>query len=73
MKSFYQAYQAYERRAVRGEFFATRSKGLQRTSVPHEPFLAQFGDLLVRLGLKLKRRYTTGKPMAWLPLTGSKP
>ncbi len=72
MKSLYNAYQAYERRAIRGEFDNTPRKAVKR-SAPHEPLLAQFGDLLIHTGLKLKRRYTTGKPMSWSPMTGSKP
>ena len=73
MESLYQAYEAYERRVMRGEFSTRRPARVNNRSIPHEPLLAQFGDLLIRAGLKLKRRYTTGKPMAWSPMTGSKP
>jgi hypothetical protein len=72
MKSLYDAYQAYERRVMRGEFDQTSRKAANRT-VPRDPLLAQLGDLLIRTGLKLKRRYAAGKPMAWSPMTGSKP
>jgi hypothetical protein len=72
MKSLYDAYQAYERRVIRGEFDKT-SRMTAKRSAPREPLLAQFGDLLIHAGLKLKRRYAAGKPMAWSPLTGSKP
>jgi hypothetical protein len=73
MESLYQAYQAYERRAERGEFFTYRPAEAYNKSASHEPILARFGDLLIRIGLKLKRRYAIGKPMAWSPMTGSKP
>ena len=72
MKSLYDAYQAYERRVIRGEFDRPSRMAANR-SAPREPLLAQFGDLLIHVGLKLKRRYAAGKPMAWSPLTGSKP
>ncbi len=71
MKSLYNAYQAYERRVIRGEFDKSSRMAANRPA-PREPLLAQFGDLLIHTGLKLKRRYATGKPMAWSPMTGSK-
>ena len=73
MKSLYHAYQAYERRVERGEFFTYRPAKATKKSAAREPILARFGDLLIRVGLKLKRRSATGKPMAWSPMTGSKP
>jgi hypothetical protein len=73
MKSLYHAYETYERRVVRGEFSTRRPARAHNRSTLHEPVLAQLGDLLIRTGLKLKRRYTNGKPMAWSPMTGSKP
>jgi hypothetical protein len=72
MKSFYNAYQAYERRVIQGEFANTPRKAVNH-SAPREPLLAQIGDLLIHTGLKLKRRTAAGKPMAWSPMTGSKP
>jgi hypothetical protein len=72
MKSFYHAYEAYERRVIRGEFDTVLRKAVKPSS-PREPLLAQLGDLLIHTGLRLKRRYAAGKPMAWSPLTGSKP
>jgi hypothetical protein len=72
MKSFYNAYQAYERRVIRGELDNTPRIAVDRPA-PREPLLAQFGDLLIRTGLRLKRRYAAGKTMAWSPMTGSKP
>jgi hypothetical protein len=72
MISVYDAYQAYERRVIRGEFDNTPGKVAKRIA-PSEPLLAQFGDLLIHAGLRLKRRYSGGKSMAWSPMTGSKP
>ena len=72
MKSLYHAYQSYERRAIRGELDAAPINTI-RLPAWHEPLSALVGDLLIQAGLRLKRRYTAGKPMAWSPLTGSKP
>lgn len=72
MKSLYQAYQAYERRVERGELFPLRPARSHLTPASHEPLLVLFGDLLIQAGLKLKRRYAAGKPMAWSPMTGSR-
>ena len=72
MKSFYSAYQAYERRVIRGEFYNPPRKAITLPAL-REPLLAQIGDLLIQTGVKLKRRYATGKPMAWSPMIGSKP
>ncbi len=71
MKSLYTAYQAYERRVIRGELDNIPRVAAKR-SAPREPLLAQVGDLLIHTGFRLKRRYAAGKPMAWSPLTGSK-
>jgi hypothetical protein len=71
MKTYYDAYQAYERRVIRGEFDNSPRSAIKPTS-PREPLLVKLGDLLINTGLKLKRRYATGKPMAWSPMTGSK-
>ncbi len=70
MESLYQAYQAYEKRAERGEFLARRNGYNAPT---HRPLRARLGDLLIRTGLKLQGRDCAGKPMAWSPMTGSKP
>jgi len=72
MESLYHAYQAYERRAERGEFSTQRPKKVYIRYAYREPVLARVGDFLIRTGLKLKCRYATGKPMAWSPMTGSK-
>ncbi len=74
METLYHAYQAYERRVERGEFSVRQPKKMYIRYSFREPFLARLGDFLIRIGMKLKRRYATaGKPMAWSPLTGSKP
>lgn len=72
MKSLYQAYQAYERRAERGEFSARRPSRAYIQIALREPFLAKVGDLLIQTGWKLKQRSSAGKPMAWSSMTGSK-
>ena len=72
MESLYQAYQAYERRVERGEFSTYPRAETYMQFAVREPLLAQFGDLLIRTGWKLKYRSTGGKPMAWSPMTGSK-
>jgi len=71
MKSLYHAYQAYERRSERGEF-SGRSSGHPDLSLLPDSLLAQLGEFLIQTGLKLKRRHTAGKSMAWSPMTGSK-
>jgi hypothetical protein len=73
MESLYQAYQAYERRVLRGEFSTRRARHLHIQTAFGEPVLSKIGDLLIRTGLRMKRRYATGKPLAWSHMTGSKP
>jgi len=72
MKSFYHAYQAYELRVIRGEMDWNTGRRTKRPGM-QEPLLARLGDLLIQAGLQLKRQQVAGKPMAWSPLTGSKP
>ena len=72
MKSLYSAYQAYEIRVIRGEMDANAGKRTKRPEM-NEPLLARLGDLLIQAGMRLKRQQVAGKPMAWSPLTGSKP
>ena len=72
MKSLYHAYEAYERRFIRGEFDFYPKQAIKLTATS-EPLMVQIGDLLIHTGLRLKRRYAAGKPMAWSPLIGSKP
>jgi hypothetical protein len=72
MKSLYHAFEAYERRVNRGEFYNPPKKAL-KPSTPREPMLVQFGDLLIQTGMRLKMRHAASKPMTWSPLIGSKP
>lgn len=67
MMSLYQAYQAYERRVMRGEF------ALRVAAASRQPFLARLGDLLIRAGAGLKRRYGVPDPVTRSLLTGSRP
>jgi hypothetical protein len=70
MESLYQAYQAYEKRVEHGEFLPRRRDNYPST---YRTMRARLGDLLIRTGLKLQGRDFAGKPMAWSPMTGSKP
>jgi hypothetical protein len=72
MKSFYSAYQAYERRVIQGEF-SNPPKKAPKLSILREPILARVGDLLIQTGMRLKMRHATSKRMTWSPLIGSKP
>ncbi|HTX91291.1 MAG TPA: hypothetical protein VMC09_08745 [Anaerolineales bacterium] len=71
MKSLYHAYQAYERRTEKGEF-SRRPSSYPSLSILPDSLLVQLGEFLIQTGLKLKRRHTAGKSMAWSPMTGSK-
>jgi hypothetical protein len=69
MQSLYHAYEAYERRVMRGEM------NLPAPAKPslNPPLRARLGDWLIRAGTKLKTRSASGTSMAWSPLTRSKP
>ncbi len=73
MDPFYHAYEAYEKRVMRGEL---SNPGTPNKNIHHykyyETVLARFGDFLVRTGTRLKCRYAVGKPMAWSPATRSR-
>jgi hypothetical protein len=63
MNTLYKAYQAYERRIMRGEFYGPAYRP-RKASTQREPLLAHMGNLLIRTGRRLIVRYTTSKPMA---------
>jgi hypothetical protein len=71
MNSLYHAYQAYERRAERGEFSPEPAKKAPRQT-SSETLEVRLGNILINAGLKLKRHAVAGKSMAWSPLTGSR-
>jgi hypothetical protein len=73
MKSLYHAYQTYETRVARGEFSVLKPARKPAKPILPAPVEASLGDLMIRLGLKLKRHAMAGKSMAWSPLTGNKP
>jgi hypothetical protein len=65
MQSLYHAYQAYERRVLRGELTertSATSRAVIRT--PRLPFTFRLGDRLVRIGLKLKQRALAGHALS---------
>ncbi len=72
MKSLYHAYETYERRVIRGEFFIPR-KMSPRISPTLEPLTERLGDLLIQTGMKLKTRRAARKPMTWSLSMGGKP
>ena len=71
MESFYHAYEAYERRVMRGEFSSLRPGARPAGFASPEPLMARFGDFLIRTGTRLKRRYLAEKPLTWTPVTRS--
>jgi hypothetical protein len=73
MSSYYQAYQAYERRVQRGEFSTPSRAKLKSEPAQLQPLLARLGDWLILAGFKLKKRYTTGTSMALSSSTWRKP
>lgn len=72
MKSIINAYQAYERRGIRGEMVIACGKPPKRTNL-RDHLMGPVGDLVIQIGLKLKRRRDAGKPVALSLLTGSVP
>jgi hypothetical protein len=72
METLLHAYEAYERRVIRGEFSTHRLPRKKNQSPFTASMAASLGDLMIKAGLKLKRRALTGKSMAWSPMTGSK-
>lgn len=65
MQSYYQAYQSYERRALRGEFQPTPPQSAAPAPVPaSHTFRYLLGDRLVRLGLRLKGQAQAGMAFA---------
>jgi hypothetical protein len=63
MNTLYKAYQAYERRIMRGEFYGPAYRP-RKASAQQEPLLAHMGNLLIHTGRRLIVRYATSKPMA---------
>jgi hypothetical protein len=56
MDSLYHAYQSYERQVVKGIFCTRKPKTAASLSSTFECFLADLGDMLIRVGHRLKRR-----------------
>jgi hypothetical protein len=55
MDTLYQAYQAYERRVMRGEFFGPAYQP-RKSSARQDPLQAQLGGLLIHILRRLKVR-----------------
>lgn len=71
MISLLNAYQSYERRIQRGEF--DYSNTAVKWSKRGDLILAQFGELLIQAGTRLKRHRASCQPLSFSPSTGSKP
>jgi len=72
MISLLNAYQSYERRIQHGELdhFTTKAvKWPERGDL----ILAQFGELLIQVGMRLKRRRASTQSLSFSPMTGGKP
>ncbi len=72
MNDHYHAYEAYERRVMRGEF-ARFPENNPKQRTPREPILTQLGDLLIQTGMRLKVRNAARNPMTWSASMGGKP
>jgi hypothetical protein len=64
MLSLYHAYQAYERRAIRGELDAEPAAPKKANRFSRPPFTFRLGDLLIRTGLRLKHQTQAGHALA---------
>ncbi|MBN2386877.1 MAG: hypothetical protein JXB85_07645 [Anaerolineales bacterium] len=58
------AYQAYERRVIQGEFDYNGFAALARPVTRRLPLRIRFGDLLIRAGMKLKQPRRGGYAMS---------
>ena len=67
--NLYESYQAYERQCAQAASVYRQLvlAGLVRSSW-YGRSLVRLGDLLIRAGLKLKKRYATGQSAAWSAL-----
>jgi hypothetical protein len=72
MDTLYKAYQAYERRVMRGEFYGPAYRPC-KAAAQREPLLAHLGNLFTHTGRRLKAWNATRTLMTWSALGGSKP
>jgi hypothetical protein len=70
MDSLYHAYQSYERQVVNGVFCTRRPKTASRLSTTIECFMADLGDVLIRVGTRLKRRCEIRQTISGSPALG---
>jgi hypothetical protein len=71
MKSLYHAYQAYERRVIRGEFLLAR-KTTPKAPATQIPLIEKLGDLFIQTGMRLKMRGADRKVMTLSLAMGGK-
>ncbi len=67
MKSYFHAYQAYEKQVEKGVYVSSI-----QTSGPSagDHLLASTGDLLIRIGNKMRERYETKHTLSGSPVLG---
>lgn len=71
MISLLKAYQSYERRVQHGEL-DTLPKKTVKWSERGDLILAQFGELLIQAGLRLKRPRASNRALSFSPMTGGR-
>lgn len=71
MISLLNAYQSYERRVQNGELDNYPEKKV-KWAERGDLILAQFGELLIQAGLRLKRHRATSGSLSFAPMSGGK-
>ena len=72
MISLLNAYQSYERRIQRGELDTFSTKTVKWPG-RRDLILAQFGELLIQAGMRLKHHRASSQSLSFSPMTGGKP
>jgi hypothetical protein len=70
MESLYHAYQSYERQVIRGVFCTRRPRTATGLSFTFECLMANLGDMLIRVGHRLKRRCEIRQTVGSSPVLG---
>jgi hypothetical protein len=68
MDNLLHAYEAYERRSIRGEFSMVKAKHTRPGY--RELLLSSLADFLIAIGLKLKRKIHANGQLALSPFSG---